>query len=180
VGLRGCFSNPQKPVKTLISRVLRGLKPQRPPAQRARDVHSGAPVVENSRQAQPRLNASNRTELLEGYASGIPIDEFAERFRVHRGTVRAVAKRVGLAARQPELELNTRREAARLYTSGLALSQVAKHLGIGDEAVRAAVVARGGTARRRGRPAPAARATNNADAVHSSRPHCPGRPGRPV
>lgn len=151
MGLRGCFSNPSKATKALISRTLSGslkrenaVQPLQRPARRG-------PEVGNSRTPQTRLNASNRSELLEGYAAGLPVDDLAKQFKIHRGTVRALAKRAGLDARRPELPPSTRAEAARLYATGLSLSRVAQRLGIGDEAVRFAALSAGGTVRPRGR-----------------------------
>lgn len=106
---------------------------------------------ENSSQSQTRLSASNREELLVGYAEGVPVQELARRFNVHRATVREIARRAGYPIRAPEHPEALRTEAARLYNEGFTLTQVAKQLGIGDEAVRSAVVATGGTIRPKGR-----------------------------
>ncbi|WP_232299654.1 helix-turn-helix domain-containing protein [Leucobacter komagatae] len=105
----------------------------------------------SSSQSQTRLSASNRKDLLAGYAEGVPVQELARRFNVHRATVREIARRAGHASRKPELSDDKRAEAARLYKDGLTLAQVGEYLGISDEGVRAAVVARGGTIRPRGR-----------------------------
>ncbi|MGO1920317.1 MAG: helix-turn-helix domain-containing protein [Microbacterium sp.] len=109
------------------------------------------PVRENARQAQTRLSASNRAELLAGYTAGVSVRELADRFGVHRGTVWEMARRAGLAVRQPELSESVRAQAAQLYGRGLTLAQVAAQLGISNEAVRSAVIACGGTIRPAGR-----------------------------
>src|SRR5699024_11917520 len=95
--------------------------------------------------------ASHRVALLAGYAGGVPVQERATRFNVHRATVREIARRAGHPSRAPEHSQQLRAEAARLYAEGFTLSQVAVQLGIGDEAVRSAVVANGGTIRPKGR-----------------------------
>ena len=105
----------------------------------------------NSGQSQTRLSASNREELLVGYAEGVPVQELARRFNVHRATVREIARRAGHPSRAPEHSEQKRSEAARLYAKGLTLSQVAVQLEISDEAVRSAVIAAGGSIRPKGR-----------------------------
>lgn len=112
---------------------------------------SRGPMRKSSGQSQTRLSASNREELLVGYAEGVPVQELARRFNVHRATVREIARRAGHPSRAPEHSQQVRGEAARLYAEGFTLSQVAAQLGIGDEAVRSAVVANGGTIRPKGR-----------------------------
>src|SRR5699024_9726443 len=151
VGLRRYFSNPTKPRRTLISCVLKGSKTQRQRTGTPHTIDSRGPVRENSSQSQTRLSASNREELLVGYAEGVPVQELARRFNVHRATVREIARRAGHPSRAPEHSPQLRNEAARLYAEGFTLSQVAAQLGIGDEAVRSAVIANGGTIRPKGR-----------------------------
>ena len=151
VGLRRYFSNPSKPRRTLISRVLKGSKTLRPRTGTRHTTDSRGPVRENSSQSQTRSSASNREELLVGYAEGVPVQELARRFNVHRATVREIARRAGHPSRAPEHSQQLRGEAARLYAEGFTLSQVAVQLGIGDEAVRSAVLANGGTIRPKGR-----------------------------
>lgn len=151
VDLRMCFSNPGRPLKTLISRVLKGSIASRPRNHSGRIVDQRGPVCENSSQSQTRLSASSRAGLIADYVEGVPVHELAARFNIHRGTVREIARRAGHASRQPELSDRTRAEAAHLYKGGLTLAQVAEQLGISDEGVRAAVVACGGTIRPPGR-----------------------------
>ena len=151
VDLRSSFSNPRKPLGSLISRVLRGSRARRPRTRGAQIADERGPVRENSRQSQTRLSVSNRAELIAGYAEGVPVRELATRFNVHRGTVREIARQAGLAARRPELPDATRQDAAQLYAGGLTLAQVAARLAVSTEAVRSAVIASGGTIRAGGR-----------------------------
>lgn len=109
------------------------------------------PMRKNSSQSQTRLSASNHRKLLVGYSEGVPVQALAERFKIHRSTVRAIARRAGYASRIPEHSEELRAEAARLYAGGLTLAQVAHQLGIGDEGVRSAVIAAGGSIRPKGR-----------------------------
>lgn len=108
-------------------------------------------MTQNSRQSQTRLSVSDRAELLAGYVAGEPVRELATRFKVHRGTVREIARQAGLAPRQPELPESIRQDAARLYADDLTLAQAAAWLGISNEAARSAVIACGGTIRPAGR-----------------------------
>lgn len=58
------------------------------------------PVREKSRQSQTRLSASIRAEVLEGYVAGTPVRVLARSFRVHRSTVREIARRAGIQPRR--------------------------------------------------------------------------------
>src|SRR5699024_1099644 len=151
VGLHRYFSNPSKPRRTLISRVTQGSKTLQPRTGTRHTTDSRGPMREDSSQSQTRLSASNREELLVGYAEGVPVQELARRFNTHRATVREIARRAGHPSRAPEHSQQLRSEAAHLYAERFALSQVAAQLGIGDEAVRSAVVANGGKIRPKGR-----------------------------
>lgn len=151
VDLRTSFSNPRKPLRSLISHVHKGTLSRRARARGPRLLDVRGPVRENSRQAQTRLNASNRAELLAGYATGVPVRELATRFGVHRATVREVARQAGVDARRPELAETIRYDAAKLYADGTTLAQAADKLGISDQAVRSAVLVCGGTIRPGGR-----------------------------
>ncbi len=151
MGLHRYFSNPSKPRRTLISRVIKGSKSQQTRRGTNLAADSRGPMRKNSGQSQTRLSASSRVALLAGYAEGVPVQELARRFNVHRATVREIARRAGHPSRAPEHSQQLRSEAARLYAEGFTLSQVSAQLGIGDEAVRSAVVANGGTIRPKGR-----------------------------
>lgn len=152
VDLAGCFSNRRKPLDTLIRCAL--TRSKRAASRPAREpiVDERGPVTENSEQSQTRLNASNRVELLDGYASGVPVKELAQRFGVHRSTVREMAARAGMEPRRAGLSEQDEQKAAGLYAQGMTLKQVAARFGVGDDSVRAAVLASGGTIRPRGRP----------------------------
>lgn len=151
VDLRRRFSNPRKPLKTLISHVIKGSRRGRGNPPRSRIADQRGPVRENSAQTQTRLSASNRAELLAAYADGVPVQQLAARFKVHRSTVSEIARRAGLEPRSPTLQQPVREEAARLYADGLTLVEVGVRLGISHNAVRSAVVACGGTLRPAGR-----------------------------
>ena len=105
----------------------------------------------NSCQSQTRLSASNQEELLAGYADGVPVQELAARFQVHRGTVTKLVRQAGLGVRRPAVPEPVRQEAVRLYADGLTLVEVGEQLGINDKTVRLLVIEAGGTLRPRGR-----------------------------
>lgn len=151
VDLRRCFSNPRKPLKTLISHVIKGSRRGRATSRPSQITDQRGPVRRNSAQTQTRLSASNRADLLAAYTDGVPVRQLAVRFKVHRGTVSEIARRAGLEPRSPTLPQPVREEAARLYADGLTLVEVGAKLGISHNAVRSAVVACGGTLRPAGR-----------------------------
>lgn len=151
VDLGGCFSNPRKPLRSLISRVLRGSRARRPRTRDARITDQRGPVRENSCQSQTRLSVSNRAELLAGYTAGAPVRELAARFKGAPRHGAGDSPAGGAGGRQPELPDAIRKDAARLYADGLTLAQVAARLGISNEAVRTAVIECGGTIRPGGR-----------------------------
>ncbi|HLS04419.1 MAG TPA: hypothetical protein VK030_06615 [Actinomycetales bacterium] len=97
------------------------------------------------------MSVPNRAALADEYAKGVPIEELVRRFGIHRTTVHRLASQAGVAVRRRGLDESGRLEAARLYEHGMTLEEVAAELVVGDETVRSAVVACGGTIRRRGR-----------------------------
>lgn len=128
--LRRRFSNPRKPLKTLISHVIKGSRRGRGNPLRSQIADQRGPVREKSAQTQTRLSASNRAKLLAAYADGVPVRQLAARFNVHRSTINDIARRAGLEPRVPTLPHAVREEAARLYTDGLTLVEVSVKLGI--------------------------------------------------
>lgn len=151
VHLAGWFSNPRKPLMTLIRRVLRGSRRPVSRSERRPIEDVRGPVAESSLRPQTRLSVPKRAALAEEYAKGVSIDELARRFGIHRTTVHRFAAQAGVAVRRRGLDEPGRREAARLYEQGMTLEEVATELGVGKEVVRSAVVACSGTIRRRGR-----------------------------
>jgi len=97
------------------------------------------------------LNASNRAELIAGYASGVPVRELAARFGIHRATIWEAATAAGIERGKAELSDEVREHANLLYAEGMSLAHVAKRLRISYEVARSAVIASGGTIRAAGR-----------------------------
>ena len=133
VNLHSSFSNPRKPLGSLISRVLRGSRTRRPRSRSTQIADERGSRAGEFASASNLLSVPNRAELIAKYAEGMPVRELAARFNVHRGTVREIARQAGLAARRPELPD--------------AIRQVAARLAVSTEAVRSAVIASGGTIR---------------------------------
>ncbi len=151
VVLRGSFSNPSPPLKSLISRVLRGKKPfagRRHPTVRA---DSRGPVVRNSLQSQTRLSFPNQAQVVADYLHGVPVNEIEGRFYINRETVHQINRRASVPPRHRGFPASVRGEAARLYAEGLTIVQVAEALGIGREATHTGIIACGVTLRARGR-----------------------------
>ena len=151
MGLSRCFSNPRKVVRLLISRVHKGSRARGARQQRVARVDVRGPVVENSRQPQTRLNASNQAALLAAYAEGMPVRELSARFEVHRATINDMVSRAGAQVRKTGLPDPIREEAARLYAEGLTLPEVAAQLGIGYKSARTGIIASNVPIRPRGR-----------------------------
>lgn len=151
VVLRGSFSNPSPPLKSLISRVLRGKKPfagRRNPMVR---TDSRGPVIRNSLQSQTRLSFPNQERVIADYLDGVPMKEITARYGIHRGTVHQITRRAGLPLRPRGFPDSIRQKAAKLYSEGQTIMQVAARLGISYEGARAGIVACGVALRPRGR-----------------------------
>jgi AraC-like DNA-binding protein len=68
---------------------------------------------------------------------GVPIDELASVFAVHRTTVMTHLDRAGVERRTGLIQRHLD-EARRLYEAGSSLARVAEHFGVDDETVRRA------------------------------------------
>jgi Transposase and inactivated derivatives len=101
-------------------------------------------VANNPVKSQTRLTPERRAELVADYEAGMPVRAICAKYGVHRGTISALARRAGVAARRPGLTDAEQTQAASFYAGGMTLMQVARHMRISDEAVRRAVLAEGG------------------------------------
>lgn len=102
-------SNIPAPLKTLISRVLRGKRDvfvERSP-QVSTDFRG--PVVQQKHKTQTCLSFSKQQELLVEYTSGVPVRELAERYGVHRTTITEIGTRAGVRMRNQRLSLSANR-----------------------------------------------------------------------
>jgi len=85
-----------------------------------------------------QLTKEQVTALLDAYRAGDSTYQLAERFGVHRQTVAATLRRVGVATRGLErVELNDdqRAEAQRLWDGGASYHQIGTTLGVSERAV---------------------------------------------
>jgi DNA-directed RNA polymerase specialized sigma24 family protein len=121
VELLGRYSNPDN-VSRLTS-ILAGHGRDRPSGRSIRSV-----------QHQTRLNPDQTRELLTHYARGVPIDQLADRFRVNRATVAAIAKRADAPKRygivDREIDL-----ATQLYEQGWSTAAIGQHFGVTADTV---------------------------------------------
>ena len=123
--LLGRYSNPDN--VTRMNRILTG---------QGRDRPSHRPVP-SLRQKQTKLAQEQVSELVTMHERGIPIDDLASVFDVHRTTVMTHLDRAGAERRTGLIERHLN-EAHRLYESGSSLARVAEHFGVDAETVRRA------------------------------------------
>lgn len=121
VVLRGSFSNPSTPLKSLISRVLRGKKPILELPRVVRLSVRDDPDVAKTRKAQTRLSIPLGSKLPYEYQTGVPLKEFVERYGASCASIRQMARPTGIPVQKPEHPEQVREEAIRLYTEGLTL-----------------------------------------------------------
>jgi AraC-like DNA-binding protein len=76
-------------------------------------------------------------ELITMHERGVPIDELASFFGVHRTTVMTHVDRGGVERRTGLIDRHLD-EARNLYESGSSLTRVAEHFGVDGETVRQA------------------------------------------
>jgi hypothetical protein len=99
---------------------------------------SGPPksISRTIKQVQRRLRPDEVGELITNYQAGIPINDLAARFGIHRHTVLEQVKRLGLRRRYPSLGPDEVERAAQLYRSGQSLAVVGEQLGWHASTVR--------------------------------------------
>jgi DNA-directed RNA polymerase specialized sigma24 family protein len=92
-------------------------------------------------QHQHRLEADERQRLIEAFKDGATFEELAERFGIHRTTVRAYLDRAGLdflpyGAKLTAVDVE---RAAWLYLDGLSLASVGQYFDVDAETIRSAL-----------------------------------------
>ena len=99
VVLRRSLSNPSAPLRSLIARSQRGTRS--PTARHERPFRSDqrGPVATQALKSQTRLSYPQRQKLFDAYVSGMPVEQIAERFGVHRTTITRIASRSGVTMR---------------------------------------------------------------------------------
>jgi hypothetical protein len=101
------------------------------------------PVPAPSRQRQVRLSPERAAQLVVEYESGVEMYVLAERYGIHRHSVRAHLDRAGVVVRPRGLSEIQTDEAVRLYVAGWPLVRLAERLGCDHETVRRALKLRG-------------------------------------
>jgi transposase-like protein len=114
-------------------------------AQKWRDLLEGlckgipkvAPTTrpKSRRRQQTRLNANQLTTFAQTYEAGMPINDLAREFGIHRTTVIELVVRMGLRPRHPAFSPAELKETIRLYESGKSSAIVAKHFGVDPSTV---------------------------------------------
>lgn len=89
-----------------------------------------------ARQVQVRLDAQQANDLAIAYRSGKATKELAGRFGIHRATVTAILRRLGVDLRQQGLTDEQVAEACRLYPEGWSLARLAERFDVDDMTVR--------------------------------------------
>src|SRR5262249_43349358 len=102
--------------------------------ERDRPSHRPVPSLP---QKQTRLTQEQVSELITMHEHGVPIDELASVFGVHRTTVMTHLGRAGVERRTGLIDRHLD-EARNLYESGSSLARVAEHFGVDGETVRRA------------------------------------------
>jgi DNA-directed RNA polymerase specialized sigma24 family protein len=81
-----------------------------------------------------RLGGDDLSELLAGYRSGVPVNDLADTFAIHRNTVLALARRSGVAERYRLIDRQLD-EARSLYEQGWSTARIGEHFGVDSTTV---------------------------------------------
>jgi DNA-binding CsgD family transcriptional regulator len=107
-------------------------------------VPSGHPeAIPRTLRRQRRLSPEQVDELIASYQVGVPINDLAAQFEIHRSTVLDHVNRAGTRRRYPALEVRDVEEAAELYRTGQSLRNIGIHFGIHASTVRQYLVRAG-------------------------------------
>jgi len=98
-----------------------------------------------------RLNDDELVTFKAAYLSGTSVLALASEYGLHRTTVIATAKRLGLTRSNKALQDDEIASAAELYLTGENLAMVARRFDVGTETMRTALVLHGVAIRSRGR-----------------------------
>jgi len=85
---------------------------------------------------QVRLDAQQANDLAIAYRSGKATKELSGQFGIHRATVTAILRRLGVDLRQRGLTDEQVAEACRLYPEGWSLARLAERYDVDDMTVR--------------------------------------------
>ena len=88
------------------------------------------PGASSLRRRQHRISPKQVHELIAAYKMGVPINELARQFVIHRSTVLDHVNRAGTKRRYPALGRLEVEEASQLYRAGKSLREVGKHFGV--------------------------------------------------
>jgi DNA invertase Pin-like site-specific DNA recombinase len=77
-----------------------------------------------------RLEPAKVVELIRAYSEGVPVNDLAAQFNLHRSTVLEHLNRAAPKRRNPAMDQAQVEEAARLYRGGKSLRDVGIHFGV--------------------------------------------------
>jgi len=95
------------------------------------------------RRRQRRLLAPQVGELAAAYRAGVPVNDLAAQFNIHRSTVLDHLNRSDTPRRYPALDSCQVEEAARFYEAGQSLRAIGIHFGRHASTVRLTLIKAG-------------------------------------
>jgi transposase-like protein len=81
-----------------------------------------------------RLGGDEVSELLAGYRAGVPVNDLADTFAIHRSTVLSLARRAGAAERYRLIDRNLK-NAWHLYEQGWSVAAIGSEFGVDPSTV---------------------------------------------
>ena len=89
-------------------------------------------------QRQTRLTASQVSELIELYSSGVSVVRLADKFQIHKTTVSAHLHRAGVSVRGSQRSLTDAQvaSAAQLYADGATLAELGERFSVSPSTMR--------------------------------------------
>jgi DNA-binding CsgD family transcriptional regulator len=159
--------NTRHALKTLIKRGKDGtfLLPEGSTPEPRTDVRG--PIATSIGIAGTRLDATEIETLVSEYRRGTRVSELAQRYDLHRSTIRAHLRRHDVEARDRVPQVNEAEAFVELYEQGYSLATIGKRYSIGPSRVRTQLLHRGVELRpgRRGAPDSIRVPQNNGEAA---------------
>lgn len=101
---------------------------------------------------QTFLTASEVDHLVADYEAGAGVQDLAEKYGIHRGTVFAHLRRREVPRRRPGLSDHEQAEAVHLSRGGMSMRAIGRQMGVDRKAVRVALVGAGVVSEARATP----------------------------
>ena len=87
-------------------------------------------VLRTPKRVFRRLEPAKVVELIRAYDEGVPVNDLAAQFNLHRSTVLEHLNRAAPKRRYPAMDQAQVEEAAQLYQAGKSLRDVGIHFGV--------------------------------------------------